>query len=156
MNKIYVLVIAILVALFSYFRDGSSENAGLENEVLTEKPAENGQKADSRKTEALESDGVRYEIPKMQGKNQGQIIEHVGHILSYNKEYCTPFWSAWQLTAERTEGTVARSRKFWADQAVPQAYRVEWYEYKESGYDRGHMCPAADMKWSEEAMQDCF
>ena len=36
MNKIYVLVIAILVALFSYFRNGSSENENQENSVLTE------------------------------------------------------------------------------------------------------------------------
>ncbi len=33
MNKIYVLVIAILVALFSYFRNGSSENENQENSV---------------------------------------------------------------------------------------------------------------------------
>ncbi|MCI5570869.1 MAG: DNA/RNA non-specific endonuclease [Prevotella sp.] len=156
MNKIYVLVIAILVALFSYFRNGSSENENQENSVLTELPAEKGQSRGGKNAKAQESDGVRYEIPKMEGKEQGLIIEHVGHILSYNKEYCTPYWSAWQLTAERTEGTVARSKKFWADPAVPQTYRVEWYEYKESGYDRGHMCPAADMKWSEEAMHDCF
>ena len=30
------------------------------------------------------------------------------------------------------------------------------YDYKGSGYDRGHMCPSADMKWSPAAQRDCF
>ena len=30
------------------------------------------------------------------------------------------------------------------------------YDYKGSGYDRGHMCPSADMKWSPAAQHDCF
>ena len=35
-------------------------------------------------------------------------------------------------------------------------YQVEKQEYTNSGYDRGHMCPAGDMEWSSSAMNDCY
>lgn len=176
MNKIYLIAIGALAALFVTVRSHFSKSEeGSANEVKTERkltksePVENGGAAAdktgaaaagkagaaaSNKTE--KTDGKNYEIPQLLTKNQGQIIEHVGHTLSYNKKYNTPYWSAWQLTKAKTDGPNERSKKFWADPAVDKPYRVDWYEYKESGYDRGHMCPAADMKWSEQAMHDCF
>ena len=98
--------------------------------------------------------GGGYELPAV--CKDELIISHTGYKLSYNKTHNTPNWSAWCLTAAHTDGPVERSRKFWADPSVPKAYRVDYYDYKGSGYDRGHMCPAGDMKWSEEAMHDCF
>lgn len=86
------------------------------------------------------------------------IITHAGHTLSYNRTHNTPNWVAWKLTKQMTYGRLPRSDKFWADPAVPKPYRVDWFEYfSEHGHwDRGHMCPAGDMKWDEKAMHDCF
>ena len=49
-----------------------------------------------------------------------------------------------------------RADDFLPDPQVAEAYRVTTADYRGSGYDRGHMCPAADMKWSYKAMNDCF
>lgn len=95
-----------------------------------------------------------YELPAT--RKGEMIVSHTGFTISYNKANNTPDWAAWQLTASHCDGPVERSRKFWADPYIPRPYRVEYYEYKGSGYDRGHMCPAGDMKWSEKAMHDCF
>ena len=84
------------------------------------------------------------------------IVEHKSFILSYNTEHNTPNWVAWSLTGAHANGSLSRSKKFWADEKIPTRYRVNWYEYKESGYDRGHMCPAGDNAWNAEAMHDCF
>ena len=96
------------------------------------------------------------EIPAPLKDRSEQIIQHNGYTLSYNKSHNTANWSAWELTAKEAEGELPRKNKFWADPNIETAYRVDWYEYKGSGYDRGHLCPAADMKWSEDAMHDCF
>lgn len=84
------------------------------------------------------------------------FIHHFGHVLLYSTKHNTPIWVGWTLTSEHSYGDVPRGKKFWADPKIPSEYRVDWYEYKESGYDRGHMCPAGDNKWDEQAMYDSF
>lgn len=85
-----------------------------------------------------------------------RIVEHTGYTLSFNRIHNQPNWVAWELTAEETEGTVARSNDFCPDPSIPQPHRVTTDDYRSSGYDRGHMAPAADMKWSPQAMSQCF
>ena len=85
-----------------------------------------------------------------------QIIVHTGYRLSFNRETLCPNWVAWELTAQETQGTAQRSNDFRPDPAVPLRYQVTTDDYKHSGYDRGHMCPSADMKWSPAAQSECF
>lgn len=75
--------------------------------------------------------------------------------ISYNNFYKTPNWVAWELTRQETSGNEERKNKFLPDPDLPEP-RVEHSDYTHSGYDRGHMAPAADMKWSEKAMQESF
>ena len=60
------------------------------------------------------------------------------------------------LTAAHTNGPAKRKGiPFQADEDIP-APRVDTYDYMRSGYDRGHMCPAADNHWSQRAMEQSF
>ena len=64
---------------------------------------------------------------------------------------------AWKLTADHTEGPyVRKGYRFHEDMDVPYP-RAYYEDYKGSPYgmQRGHMCPAADNKWSDEAMDEC-
>lgn len=101
------------------------------------------------------TEGNLVELPKT---NKGDmIIGHTGYTLSYNVKTNCPNWVAWELTRDEVNSTVAkRVNDFRGDEKVPVKNRVEAFEYRGSGYDRGHMCPAGDMKWSERAMSDCF
>ena len=101
-----------------------------------------------------QADTSRMEIPLM-NKEQGQVIQRTGYTLSYHVKNKTPQWVAWELTKEETRGNEERTNEFQPDPDVMGA-KVVTYDYSHSGYDRGHMAPAGDMKWSKKAMQESF
>lgn len=93
------------------------------------------------------------ELPKITTKDQ--IVKHLGYTLSYNEEHEQANWVAYELTAEETQKVVGRSNRFKSDPAV-ETGSAEEADYKKSGYDRGHLAPAADMGWSAESMAESF
>ncbi|MDD2799207.1 MAG: DNA/RNA non-specific endonuclease [Bacteroidales bacterium] len=86
---------------------------------------------------------------------QDQIVKHLGYTLSYNEQHEQANWVAYQLTADETNNIYKRSNKFKPDPDVKTG-SAENTDYVRSGYDRGHLAPAADMGWSEQAMQESF
>lgn len=77
-----------------------------------------------------------------------------GMDLSFNPQYHIPNWVSWELTADETDGDVTRTNKFSSDPDIESS--AETWDYSYSGYDRGHMAPAGDMRWDKEAMQQTF
>jgi len=69
----------------------------------------------------------------------------------------TPLWSAEKLTRASIAAAreVRRKDAFHAEEALPPSVRAELSDYARSGYDRGHMAPAADMP-TEEAQHQSF
>ena len=90
----------------------------------------------------------------MPGTLSETIRKRYSYTVSYNHEMKNPNWVAWTISAEHASGKVQRMA-FQDDEDMPgpKGYLSDYYN---SGYDRGHMCPAADNKWSEKAMEDCF
>lgn len=86
---------------------------------------------------------------------QEQIIHHTGYIVSYNKDLKLPNWVSYELTREETKGKEKRSNRFITDPLVKGLIATN-ADYARSGYDKGHMAPAADMKWSPQAMEASF
>lgn len=84
------------------------------------------------------------------------ILKKQGYTVQYSLRDGIPCWVSWHLKKENLNGPVERTDEFLADDEIPSRYRVESYDYKGSGYDRGHMCPAADNKYSEQAMKESF
>ena len=83
-------------------------------------------------------------------------LERAAYRLSYNPATRLPVWVAWHLTAEHTDGPYSRKGiKFAEDEDVPVP-RATNRDYINSGYDRGHICPSGDNKWSEEAQLQSF
>lgn len=83
-----------------------------------------------------------------------QIKEYTGFTLSFNKDNRTPNYVAWELLGTEVSTEVSRTDNFWQDPDIDGCTKHS--DYTRSGYDRGHMCPAADQKWSVQAMNDCF
>lgn len=80
--------------------------------------------------------------------------KYKGMDLSFNPQYHIPNWVSWELTSDETSGEVSRTNKFSADPEIPES--AETWDYNYSGYDRGHMAPAGDMRWDREAMEQTF
>ncbi len=119
-------------------------------ETITRKtPAPPADKKKPQNSRKMEMPAALRGIPE-------RIIAHTGYTVSFNREHNNPNYVAWELTATETKGTVPRAKDFLPDPSVPAPHRVTTEDYKGSGYDRGHMAPAADMKWSATAMRECF
>lgn len=100
-------------------------------------------------------DDTGLPAPWASGKDE-LVLERMGYTVSYNKEWKIPNWVAWKLTAGRLAGKARRTNEFLPDPDVPGRYSAETGDYATSRYDRGHMAPAGDMKWSQDAMNESF
>lgn len=107
----------------------------------------------SSKTAKIDTAGTRVDLPKI---NPGdQIVSHMAYTLCYNELHEQPNWVAYMLTRERANGQVPRSDDFRPDPMVKTG-SAELADYRKSGYSRGHLCPAMDMKWDPVAMSETF
>lgn len=164
MKKPITLIIIVALGVLWFYNNKSKQsaydNATAEIDSVVsqqaKKEADNRvQKEASETAKSTKLDGQALEIPIYESSRGGQVIKHTGFTLSYDADYKTPQWVAWELTAAEAEGDVQRTNDFEPDPDVRGA-KAYHSDYTRSGYDRGHMAPAADMKWSEKAMRESF
>ena len=93
------------------------------------------------------------EIPATSPKDI--IVLHTGYSLLYNETCEQAKWVAYELTKEETNNIFKRTNKFKPDPAV-QTGTANDNDYAGSGYDKGHLAPAADMGWSSTTMAESF
>lgn len=79
-----------------------------------------------------------------------------GFIVGWNAETKQPAWIAYELTLEEVYGSQAKRESAFKADAEIVTGTASNEDYYKSGYDRGHLAPAADMKASPEAMKDSF
>ncbi|MGL4331510.1 MAG: DNA/RNA non-specific endonuclease [Bacteroidales bacterium] len=116
-------------------------------------------KSQSSKTETVSYDNNYEEWalpePTLESYSE-QIISRKGYTVSYNSDYCNPNWVAYVLErGELKAPKTKRSDKFVKDPAVNLSQGGN-EDYRRSGYDRGHLAPAADMSWSPGTMSESF
>ena len=134
-NLVLLIIIFIIIAIVSLFVAPSEE-------VFEKEQA-------SISTVQIAS----LEMPKAIEKEQ--IIKHDGYTLSYNEEYEQASYVTYKLTQNELYGPAERKDNFKEDPNVITK-SASLSDYRKSGYDRGHLCPAADQKESENAMSESF
>lgn len=137
-----IVLIPICYGLYLYYQQYSVQHSSSQNQTET---------SVSRPIPS----GKDLEIPVSLVPRQEQIIHHKGYTVSYNKDLKIPNWVSYELTRQETKGKEKRSDNFIADPLVKDAIATN-ADYARSGYDKGHMAPAADMKWSPEVMKESF
>jgi len=77
-------------------------------------------------------------------------------VVASNRNLKIPDWVAYHLTSSNLQGDTERTNDFRVDAEIQQGDQALLKDYRGSGYDRGHMAPAASFKRSLEAMSTTF
>jgi len=109
--------------------------------------------------------------PVLKHGNPGPIADLLvrkGYIAAYDRRLRHPAWTMEHLTLaslgrspstptilDEEKGDRSKST-FTEDVSLPVSFRAKLQDYIRSSYDRGHMVPAADIRFSQEAMDETF
>jgi len=100
---------------------------------------------------------LRVDVPRGMSNT---LINYYAMAVNFNPSYRIPNCVAYELTsatAAMTDAPGHEKRKnynYARDNGVKGC--PDHWEYRGTGYSRGHMAPAMDMRWSPQAMRECF
>ncbi len=85
----------------------------------------------------------------------GEIVDHNYYSLSYHETYEQAEWVFYHLEKKQLTDD-DRKRPYFVEDPYVSTKSADWKNYKGSGYDRGHLCPAGDRRFSEQAYNETF
>lgn len=161
-NGLLVLAAIAIAALGWQKMDGGDEGSSLQNREKENIEESSDGISDSKKETdegAISKSDFSCVSPKWEKSGvPSQLLQRMAYVTSYNQQTLCPNWVGWVLTSAHTDGENERGgHKFLEDMEVPEP-RATYADIreKECGYQRGHMCPAADNKWSYKAQKEAF
>lgn len=107
--------------------------------------------------EQLKLKNIQSALPKLYPsaiKNE-EIVLHSAFALSYNDDHEQANWVMHLLSKDILYGLVGRTNDFRIDPLL-KCGSVDSVDYWESGYDRGHLAPSADFRWSKTALSESY
>jgi endonuclease G len=87
--------------------------------------------------------------------SEGEIIKREYYSFSYSEAHEQPMWVSYEINHESIIGEATRKGSFRSDPLV-STKTASAKDYKNSGYDRGHLAPAFDLKATDMSMYDSF
>ncbi|MDF1672942.1 MAG: DNA/RNA non-specific endonuclease [Vicingaceae bacterium] len=119
------------------------------------------------KLEKIREDIQAIGLPKVEVGEE--VINHLAYSLVYSEKHEQAKWVSHIITADIIDGKVKRSNNFRKDPLVKtesaseKDYFLKYkdektgkYKYDGFGYDRGHLAPSADFRWSSEALSESY
>jgi endonuclease G len=115
----------------------------LTNSILTTKTSKNQEKNKAQSFDFLPT------------STTNQIVKHEYYTLSYNEKYEQAEWVAYELKKSYVRSSNF-DRPYFIEDPKVKTGSADWRNYKKSGYDKGHLCPAGDMEFEINAYNDTF
>lgn len=104
-----------------------------------------------------DSDGMAVFLDKdfLPSSSFNEVVYHDYYVLSYSEPHEQAEWVAYELKKEHLTYD-NRKRPYFIEDPKVKTKSADWRNYKGSGYDRGHLCPAGDRRFSEYAYNETF
>ena len=134
-NKLVYIITVVIILVLSYYINGYLDKQDV-NENNTD----------------VSYTPTKYFLPT---STTGQVIHHKYYSLSYNEKHEQAEWVAYELKKNHLSRNDHNRPYFEIDKAV-KTKAAHWRNYKNSGYSKGHLCPAGDRRFSKFAYNETF
>lgn len=104
---------------------------------------------------AVCAENLKLGTPSVANKSNIQVCRE-GYALIFNTVTKTPLWVAEHLRQEEVNGAGVRAASFSPDPEIPYQFQAKKSDYARTGYDQGHMAPAADFSQNQKLMDESF
>ena len=148
-NSSFIILLLSFASFYSCNKKQSNDN---DTTIQTEKSFEGGRVNTDDYNDTAMTGGNFDFLPT---STTNQIVNHSYYTLSYNEEFEQAEWVAYELKKSHVQNSNFK-RPYFIEDAKVTTGSADWRNYKNSGYDKGHLCPAGDMAFDQNAYNDTF
>ncbi|PCI94416.1 MAG: endonuclease [Flavobacteriales bacterium] len=170
MKKTLISILSLLITsvVFSQTVEEKLNKLQQNMERLDQQKVELQEGVDELKLEKIREDILKVSQPEI--KTGEEVLVHSAMSLVYSEQHEQAKWVAHIITPDIINGTTGRSNDFREDPLVKTGSATEKdyflkalktgstdkYDYDGFGYDRGHLAPSADFRWSKKALSESY
>ncbi len=141
MNRKYTYILLVLLVTTGLF--------------FLEKYVDKSQENYPEMTNESRTESSEFGEKYLPSSTTGAIVEHVYYTLSYSEKHEQAEWVAYEIEKDHLSQNEFERPYFIEDKEVKSG-SADWRNYKKSGYDRGHLCPAGARRFTYDAYHETF